>query len=131
MLEFCVRHRTEPATDWSLVRLRTNLIRSGGVRYQVFFSTICSFWRLQRSTAADVPLRDGDVLLIPKKANYVTVSGQVFNPTAISYRPGRSARWYLNQSGGLTQLADKEGVFVIRADGAVIAAKNNSGWWAG
>jgi len=84
-----------------------------------------------RNTAADVPLRDGDELLIPKKANYVTVSGQVFNPTAISYRPGRSARWYLNQSGGLTQLADKEGVFVIRADGAVIAAKNNSGWWAG
>ena len=85
-----------------------------------------------RNTAADVPLRDGDELLIPKKANYVTVSGQVFNPTAISYRPGRSARWYLNQSGGLTQIADKEGVFVIRADGSVIAAKNNSGgWWAG
>jgi polysaccharide export outer membrane protein len=84
-----------------------------------------------RNTAADVPLRDGDVLLIPKKANYVTVSGQVFNPTAISYRPGRSARWYLNQSGGLTQIADKQAVFVIRADGSVIAAKNNSGWWAG
>src|SRR5207245_3887654 len=43
-----------------------------------------------RNTAADMPLRDGDVHLIPKKANYVTVSGQVFNPTAISYRPGRS-----------------------------------------
>ena len=84
-----------------------------------------------RNTAADVALRDGDVLLIPKKENYVTVSGQVFNPTAISYRPGRSARWYLNQSGGLTQIADKEAVFVIRADGSVIAAKNNSGWWAG
>ena len=30
-----------------------------------------------RNTAADVALRDGDVLVIPKKANYVMVSGQV------------------------------------------------------
>jgi len=84
-----------------------------------------------RNTAADVPVRDGDVLVIPKKADYVTVNGQVFNPTAVSYRPGRSARWYLTQAGGLTQLANKKAVFVIRADGSVLAAKNNSGFWSG
>jgi polysaccharide export outer membrane protein len=85
-----------------------------------------------RNTAADVQLRDGDILLIPKKANYVMVSGQVFNQTAISYRPGHSAKWYLSQAGGLTQIADKKAVFVIRADGSVLSAKNNSsGWWGG
>jgi protein involved in polysaccharide export with SLBB domain len=84
-----------------------------------------------RNTAADVPVRDGDVLFIPKKADYVMVNGQVFNPTAVSYRPGRSAKWYLSQAGGLTQLANKKAVFVIRADGSVLAAKNNSGWWTG
>jgi protein involved in polysaccharide export with SLBB domain len=85
-----------------------------------------------RNTAADVPVRDGDVLVIPKIADYVMVSGQVFNPTAVSYRPGRSAKWYLSQSGGTTPLADKKGVFVIRADGSVIAAKNSGdGWFSG
>jgi protein involved in polysaccharide export with SLBB domain len=84
-----------------------------------------------QNTSADVVLRDGDVLLIPKKQNYVMVTGQVYNQTAISYRPGRSANWYLSQAGGLTQVADRQGVFVIRSDGSVIAAKNNSGWWAG
>jgi protein involved in polysaccharide export with SLBB domain len=84
-----------------------------------------------RNTSADVALRDGDVLIIPKKANYVLVSGQVYNQTAISYRPGRSAQWYLSQAGGLTQMADKQAVFVIRADGSVIASKNNTGWWLG
>ncbi|MGB7640419.1 MAG: SLBB domain-containing protein [Terriglobales bacterium] len=79
----------------------------------------------------DPPLRDGDELIIPKKTNYVTVSGQVFNPTAVSYQPGRSAKWYLNQSGGLTQIADKDAVFVVRADGSVLSAKNNSGLWLG
>jgi protein involved in polysaccharide export with SLBB domain len=74
-------------------------------------------------------VRDGDVLVIPKNADYVMVTGQVFNSTAVSYQPGRSAKWYLSQSGGLTQLADKKAVFVIRADGSVIASKNNSGGW--
>jgi protein involved in polysaccharide export with SLBB domain len=85
-----------------------------------------------KNTAADVALRDGDVLVIPKKANYILVNGQVFNPTAISYQPGRSGRWYLSQAGGLTPMADKKAVFVIRADGSVVSAKNNgSQWWAG
>lgn len=82
-------------------------------------------------TSADIPLRDGDVLFIPKKANYVVVSGQVFNPTAVSYISGKSAKWYLSQSGGLTQIADKGAIFVLRADGSVLSAKNNSGFWFG
>jgi protein involved in polysaccharide export with SLBB domain len=79
----------------------------------------------------DVALRDGDVLVIPKKANYVLVNGQVFNPTAVSYLPGHSAKWYLSQAGGLTPSADKKAVFVIRADGSVLGARNNSGLFAG
>jgi protein involved in polysaccharide export with SLBB domain len=77
-------------------------------------------------TPADITLRDGDELTIPKKENVITVTGQVFNPTAIAAHNGRSAKWYLSQAGGLTPIADKKGVFVIRADGSVIAAKNNT-----
>jgi polysaccharide export outer membrane protein len=85
-----------------------------------------------RNSSADVVVRDGDVLFVPKKAGYVLVNGQVFNPTAVSYRPGHSAKWYLSQAGGYTELADKKAAFVIRADGSVIAAKNNGdGWWGG
>jgi protein involved in polysaccharide export with SLBB domain len=85
-----------------------------------------------RGRPQDVAVRDGDVLFVPKKSGYVMVNGQVFNATAISYQPGRSAKWYLSQAGGLTPLADKKAVFVIRADGSVIAAKNNTGgWWSG
>jgi protein involved in polysaccharide export with SLBB domain len=88
--------------------------------------------RSWRNTPADIPVRDGDVLVIPKSANYVTVTGQVFNPTAVATVSGHSAKWYLSQAGGVTELADKKAVFVIRADGSVISAKNNnSGWWGG
>jgi protein involved in polysaccharide export with SLBB domain len=82
-------------------------------------------------SSSDIVLRDGDELFVPKKANYVMVGGQVFNATAVSFIPGRSAKWYLSQSGGVTQLADKSAIFVIRADGSVLSAKNNSGFWSG
>jgi polysaccharide biosynthesis/export protein len=85
-----------------------------------------------KGTTADVTLRDGDELFIPKNPSTILVTGQVFNPTAIGLQSGRSARWYLNQAGGLTPMADKKAVFVVRADGSVISAKNNGGgWWAG
>ena len=84
-----------------------------------------------RNSPDDPVLRAGDILTIPRKVGYVMVNGQVFNPTAVSYRPGRSANWYLSQAGGLTQLADKKAAFVVRADGSVLSAKNNSGWFSG
>ncbi|MGC2246036.1 MAG: SLBB domain-containing protein [Terriglobales bacterium] len=87
--------------------------------------------RKMAKTPADIPLRDGDELIVPKKSNYVLVSGQVFNPTAVSYQPGRSAKWYLNESGGFTQIADKDAVFVVRADGTVLSSRNNSVLWSG
>src|SRR5271155_2269844 len=84
-----------------------------------------------KQSFSDVEMRGGDVLVVPKKSNYITVNGQVYNQTAIGCQPGREAKWYLGQAGGLTPIADKKAVFVIRADGSVFAAHNNSGWWAG
>jgi len=84
-----------------------------------------------QNTPTDIPVRAGDELVIPKKSDYVMVNGQVYNPTAVSYRPGKSAKWYLSQSGGYTPIADKDAVFVVRGDGSVISAKNTSGWWSG
>jgi protein involved in polysaccharide export with SLBB domain len=57
------------------------------------------------------------------------VTGQVYNPTAVTYRPGQSAKWYLSQSGGPTPIANKKSIFVIRADGSVIGARESL--WSG
>ena len=82
-----------------------------------------------QNTPADVEVRAGDSIEIPKKPSYVMVTGQVYNPTAVSYRPGKSANWYLGQSGGPTQLANKKAIFVIRADGSVLSS--SQGMWGG
>jgi len=81
-------------------------------------------------TPNDVVLRNGDALVIPKAPNFVLVSGAVYDETAVTYRPGRSAKWYLSQAGGPTQLADKGSIFVIRADGS-ITGRNTDGLFTG
>lgn len=95
-------------------------------RMAMHISANVSRWK---NTPEDIELRAGDSIEIPKKPGYVTVTGQVYNPTAVSYRPGKSARWYLSQSGGPTQLADRRAIFVIRADGSVTGTK--AGLWSG
>ena len=82
-----------------------------------------------KNTADDIEVRAGDTLVIPKRPSFVMVTGQVINPTAVSCRPGKSAKWYLSQAGGPTQLADKKGIFVIRADGSVLGS--GKGMWSG
>ncbi|MBZ5682400.1 MAG: SLBB domain-containing protein [Acidobacteriia bacterium] len=73
------------------------------------------------NTLADIPVRAGDTIYIPKKPSMVMVDGAVYNPTAVTHRSGKSAGWYLTQAGGPNQMANKKGIFVIRADGSVVA----------
>jgi protein involved in polysaccharide export with SLBB domain len=67
-----------------------------------------------------VQLRAGDKIYIPKRPSMVVVNGSVYNPTGITYKPGRNAGWYLKQAGGPTAMANKKGTFVIRADGSIV-----------
>src|SRR5580704_8681821 len=81
------------------------------------------------NTSADITVRAGDTLYVPKKPNVVLVDGSVYNPTAITYKPGKSAGWFLKQAGGPTNVADKKATFVIRADGSVVGG--SGGLFAG
>ena len=74
------------------------------------------------NTSRDITVRAGDVLIVPKRPSYVLVQGQVYGPTAVAYRPGKSARWYITQAGGTTNMAYRKGIFVVRADGTVIGS---------
>jgi protein involved in polysaccharide export with SLBB domain len=72
------------------------------------------------NTSSDIQVRANDTIYIPKRSSMVIVDGAVYNPTGITYKPGRNAGWYLSQAGGPNQLANKKGVFVVRGDGSVI-----------
>jgi protein involved in polysaccharide export with SLBB domain len=71
-------------------------------------------------TDADIELRRGDVLTIPTRPGFVLVTGQVYNATALTYTPGKTAGWYLRHAGGASNTANRKEIFVIRANGSVI-----------
>jgi protein involved in polysaccharide export with SLBB domain len=81
------------------------------------------------NTSSDLEVRAGDSIYIPKRPNLVMVDGSVYNPTAVSFKPGKSGEWYLKQAGGPTTMANKKAIFVIRADGSVVG--NSGGLFSG
>jgi len=81
-------------------------------------------------TQADVEVRAGDTLYIPKRPTFVMVAGQVYNPIAITFSSGKHAGWYLKQAGGPTSLANKKEIFVVRANGTVVG-RGSGEWWSG
>ena len=76
------------------------------------------------NTEADIEIRRNDVLTIPKRPGYVLVTGQVYNGTAITISPGKTASWYLSNAGGTNTTANRKEIFIIRANGSVIGRKS-------
>jgi polysaccharide biosynthesis/export protein len=66
-------------------------------------------------------------LIVPGKAQEVTVIGEVQYPTSHLAERGFDTDDYIDRSGGMTYKADDERVYVVRANGLV--EKAASGWW--
>jgi len=77
----------------------------------------------------DVILRNGDTLYVPKLRQEVTVIGEVQTATSHLYHSGLARDDYIALSGGVTRKADKKQIYVVRANGSVIA--NTSKRWFG
>ncbi len=97
-----------------LSRLRT---QPASGRMVIHISADIASWE---NTPADIEVRAGDVLRIPKRPGFVLVTGQVYNASAITFTPGKTAGWYLHHAGGVTQIANTKQIFIIRANGSVV-----------
>ncbi len=80
------------------------------------------------NTPADIELRRGDELTIPKRPGFVLVTGQVYNATALTYVPDETAGWYLKRAGGTNSTANRKEIFIIRANGTVVG-RHSGGWF--
>jgi polysaccharide biosynthesis/export protein len=78
--------------------------------------------------ADDVLVRSGDMLLIPKKTQEITILGEVQSPTSHVYRSGLTRDDYIARSGGTTQKADRKRIYIVRANGDVVSGER-SGWF--
>lgn len=71
--------------------------------------------------AVDQLLQDGDRLELPPRPGTVRILGEVMVPGSLVFVPGLTAKELIKRSGGLSRQADEDSVFVVRADGSVVA----------
>ncbi len=69
-----------------------------------------------KGTSNDLTLKNEDELFIPSFKDTVVVSGEVMNPMASVYL-GDDIKNYISKSGGLSELADTDHIYVMHANG--------------
>jgi polysaccharide export outer membrane protein len=77
----------------------------------------------------DVILRDGDQLIVPRFQQQVTVIGEVQSATSHLYGPDLSRDDYIALSGGVTRRADNSKIYIVHANGSVVAAQHGHRWF--
>jgi protein involved in polysaccharide export with SLBB domain len=74
----------------------------------------------------DLELEENDSLNIPPVPSSVLVMGRVFNPNAILYTKDKPLNYYLNKVGGPAENADKDRIYLVRADGSTTSKTQES-----
>lgn len=74
----------------------------------------------------DLPLEDGDRILVPPAPGFVYAVGAVANSNALLWRKGRTVKQYL-LAAGLETTADEDNIFILRADGSILH-RRDAGW---
>ncbi len=84
--------------------------------------------RLLKGSEYDIELEEGDNLYIPMANNVVSVAGSTMFQGSFVYSESRSYKDYIEMSGGYTSNADKDNVFILKADGTAIKPKGSIFW---
>ncbi len=71
----------------------------------------------------DMVLEDGDILVIPKQLETIRIRGHVLYPTTVQFESRKSAKYYINKSGGFDKRAQRGFTYVVHANGEVDRTK--------
>ena len=77
----------------------------------------------------DLTVESGDRLYIPAKPTSVGVFGSVYNGGSYLWGGERRVMDYVQLAGGPTRGADDGGLFVVRANGSVVSARQRAGFF--
>jgi polysaccharide biosynthesis/export protein len=78
----------------------------------------------------DILLEPGDLLVMPKRPNEVTVVGSVLNPGSLQFTTGWRAHQYVRAAGGPQRFADGSRAFIVLPNGTSTPAGLGA-WQAG
>ena len=68
-------------------------------------------------------LKNGDEIIVPKSDNSIEISGEVQQPTAVSFSRGITTSSAINKAGGFGLNAKKSSVYVVYQNGSIASTK--------
>ena len=71
----------------------------------------------------DLYLQEGDIILIPKQLQTISIKGQVFSPVTTAYVSNKSFKFYISSAGGFTPKANRKRSYVKYANGKTVSTK--------
>lgn len=77
-------------------------------------------------SAADIVLREGDVIEVPEYNNTVRISGAVMYPNTVSFENNKTLKYYIEQAGGYGFRAKKSKAYIVYMNGQVKRARKSS-----
>ncbi len=85
--------------------------------------------KLSLSPALDTVLEAGDSLYMPKRPNFIIAMGDVLNPGALQFIPGKGISEYIDEVGRYTRSADEGRIYIVYPNG--VAKPINLSSWGG
>lgn len=114
MVSASVKKNVEPSGAIALQRMVNQMAEQDFVGRVVIESDPVV---LNLDPAKDIVLEAGDSLFMPKRPNFIVTVGDVLNPSALQFVPGKGVGSYLEEVGGFTRAADEDRVFVVYPNG--------------
>ena len=79
---------------------------------------------LKGEKGADTILIDGDQLIVPKFNDTISVIGEVQRSASHSFNKRLDIDGYISLAAGFTARADRDNVYIVKADGRVVEPKS-------
>lgn len=108
----------------------TQLEKEAAAKKPIGRISINLYYDLARFTNSpyDLTLKDKDTLYVPSVNDTISVVGEVLNQNTFIYNSKYDAKDYLEKAGGATELADKEYIYIVKANGEAQRVKNDYFW---
>lgn len=81
-----------------------------------------------KNSSYDITLKDEDNLYVPSINDTISIVGEVLNQNTFVYDSDLDAKDYLEKAGGVTDLADADFIYIVKANGEAKRVKTDYFW---
>ncbi len=125
--------REENELDSTMIEQIAALLVDDLNEYEALGRLVVDLESITKGLIPDVILEDGDTVHIPKVKQSVSVIGEVYVENSHIFEKNLSINDYVNLSGGITEFASEENIYIIKSDGRIVSSSDvsNRGFFRG